>query len=101
MSDPIIAADGYSYERGAIQDWIQRRLHSETCTSPVNGAPLVHTFLTPNHTLRHVISEIVQDLHSIAPIPEEVDGMRTIDLSKEDDGSIYNNDDISIPQRLA
>ena len=43
MVDPVIAADGHTYERAAIQDWLQT--HS---TSPVTSLPLNHTRLVPN-----------------------------------------------------
>jgi hypothetical protein len=37
MVDPVIAADGHTYERAALQEWLQH--HS---TSPVTGATLEH-----------------------------------------------------------
>eukprot|EP01047_Picozoa_sp_COSAG01_P075499 COSAG01_NODE_12955_length_1657_cov_2.930680_2_plen_162_part_00 len=35
MRDPVTTADGHSYEREAIQEWLQRN-----DTSPLTGAPL-------------------------------------------------------------
>ncbi|CAL8404644.1 unnamed protein product [Boreogadus saida] len=51
MKDPVIAADGYSYEREAIQSWINSRNRS----SPMTNLPLKTTLLTPNHTLKMAI----------------------------------------------
>eukprot|EP01097_Dermamoeba_algensis_P005290 TRINITY_DN3356_c0_g1_i1.p1 TRINITY_DN3356_c0_g1~~TRINITY_DN3356_c0_g1_i1.p1 ORF type:complete len:596 (-),score=114.80 TRINITY_DN3356_c0_g1_i1:481-2268(-) len=54
MSDPVIAADGFTYERSAIQKWLVQKN-----TSPMTNLPLVHTFLTPNRTLLSMISEFL------------------------------------------
>lgn len=39
MRDPVLAADGQSYERGPIETW----LAAGRDTSPVTGALLVHS----------------------------------------------------------
>ncbi|XP_063068591.1 WD repeat, SAM and U-box domain-containing protein 1 isoform X2 [Engraulis encrasicolus] len=52
MKDPVIAADGYSYEREAIESWIRTKNRS----SPMTNLPLQTTLLTPNHTLKMAIS---------------------------------------------
>lgn len=52
MRDPVIAADGYSYEREAIESWI----HTKNRSSPMTNLPLLTTLLTPNHTLKMAIS---------------------------------------------
>ena len=52
MSDPVMAADGHSYERSAIERWLATK-----STSPMTGEALVHSFLAPNHTLRRMIRE--------------------------------------------
>lgn len=51
MQDPVIAADGQSYERSAIEEWFYKG-HS---TSPMTGAQLSHTHLTPNCNLKSQI----------------------------------------------
>ena len=50
MRDPVIAADGHTYERAAMQSWLE--LHQ---TSPVTGATLAHRKLIPNVIIRGVI----------------------------------------------
>lgn len=52
MSDPVIAADGQSYERAAISKWL---LSSDK--SPLTGLKLSATTLIPNHALRSAIQE--------------------------------------------
>jgi len=53
MRDPVIAADGFSYERAGIERWL-----SNHRTSPITGRVLAHTNLTPNHSLRHTIEDL-------------------------------------------
>lgn len=50
--DPVVAADGHSYERSAIVEWLQRRE-----TSPATGCRLPHPLVMPNHTLRAAVDE--------------------------------------------
>ena len=52
MEDPVVCADGHSYERSAIEKWLQARQ-----TSPCTNAPLPHKNLVPNHALRNLIAE--------------------------------------------
>ncbi|GMY36344.1 U-box domain-containing protein 34 isoform X1 [Fagus crenata] len=52
MSDPYIAADGFTYEYEAIEAWLKK--HD---VSPVSKLKLQHVMLTPNHTLRSAIQE--------------------------------------------
>ncbi|RZB92948.1 putative U-box domain-containing protein 50 isoform X1 [Glycine soja] len=53
MTNPHVAADGFSYELEAIEHWLQ----SGRDTSPMTNLRLKHTFLTPNHTLRSLIQD--------------------------------------------
>ena len=50
MVDPVIAADGHSYERVALEAWLATHR-----TSPLTGAALEHMHVTPNHRLRSMI----------------------------------------------
>ncbi|KAK3232765.1 hypothetical protein CYMTET_56893 [Cymbomonas tetramitiformis] len=52
MKDPVVAADGHTYESSAIVRWLQH--HS---TSPMTGQRLRTCELTPNFTLRSLIRE--------------------------------------------
>ncbi|CAI7929041.1 unnamed protein product [Closterium sp. NIES-54] len=50
MTDPVVAADGFTYERYVIEQWLERNDRS-----PITGAPFSHRFLTPNNTLRMLL----------------------------------------------
>lgn len=53
MSDPVIAVDGFTYERSSIERWFA----SGKKTSPKSGAELSSLNLIPNHDLRNRIQE--------------------------------------------
>jgi hypothetical protein len=53
MRDPVMTADGQTYERAEIASWFALGNR----TSPLTGAPLPSTNLTPNIALRNVIHE--------------------------------------------
>ena len=52
MSDPVITAEGHSYERSAIEAWLEN--HD---TSPITNAVLEHKDLTPNLQLKIIIED--------------------------------------------
>ncbi|XP_072300450.1 WD repeat, SAM and U-box domain-containing protein 1-like [Eucyclogobius newberryi] len=52
MREPVIAADGFSYERESIESWIR----GKTRTSPMTNLPLQTTLLTPNRSLKMAIA---------------------------------------------
>ena len=73
MVDPVIASDGHSYERSAIETWFaqatssnatgsarQHRRRYLVLLSPKTGAPLKDQRLIPNHTLKGAISQWTQ-----------------------------------------
>lgn len=51
MVDPVFAADGFTYERDAIERWMQA--HG---TSPRTNKPLEHTMVMPNMMARQMIA---------------------------------------------
>lgn len=53
MKQPYIAADGFSYEFEAIEEWLK----SGHDTSPMTNLKLKNTRLIPNHTLRSLIAD--------------------------------------------
>ncbi|MEI6806259.1 MAG: U-box domain-containing protein [Myxococcaceae bacterium] len=57
MQEPVIAADGFSYERVAIQRWIDQNRAGGRVNSPKTNVPLAHLNLTPNLTLRNMIRD--------------------------------------------
>ncbi|OBS74498.1 hypothetical protein A6R68_14960 [Neotoma lepida] len=52
MKDPIIASDGYSYEREAMESWVRKKKR----TSPMTNLVLPSLVLTPNRTLKMAIN---------------------------------------------
>ena len=57
MADPVFTADGFSYEREAIAEW----LANGKTISPLSGAELERTDLIPNHALRNAIQQYIND----------------------------------------
>ena len=52
MTDPVIAADGNTYERAAIVEWLET--HD---TSPLNNDPLPSKALIPNNSVMKMIRD--------------------------------------------
>jgi len=59
MRDPVIAADGHTYERRVIEEWLE-----EHSTSPKTGAEIESKALFPNHMARGMITEWQEAQHS-------------------------------------
>lgn len=62
MSDPVMTADGHSYERSWIAHWFVLG-HS---TSPVTNDVLESPSLVPNHTLRRAIESFLVENAEVA-----------------------------------
>lgn len=58
--DPVVLADGHTYERRYIERWLKH--HS---TSPVSGMLLPQKDMFPNHALRNAIEEYFQQVFSV------------------------------------
>ncbi|TXG70590.1 hypothetical protein EZV62_005525 [Acer yangbiense] len=52
MNEPCVSADGYTYDRKAIQEWLE-----ENDKSPMTNLPLPNKNLLPNYTLLSAITE--------------------------------------------
>ena len=66
MTDPVVAADGTSYERERITAWLTRGNRK----SPLNGVMLPHTILLDNIFAKNVIREFLERR------PESKEGIR-------------------------
>lgn len=72
MKDPVLAADGHTYERANIQEWFQRchagQAGEDTSPrSPITNQPLENSALIANHCVRGAINEALdaaQALHT-------------------------------------
>lgn len=60
MREPVIAADGHTYEKLAMECWLQQ--HDD---SPVTGAMLQHKRLVPNVIIKNVIAQQQQQLQQL------------------------------------
>ena len=54
MRDPVVCADGMTYERAYIESWLLA--HD---TSPLTNQPLAHKLLVPNIALKQAIAEML------------------------------------------
>jgi len=54
MTDPVVSADGYTYERAAIARWFET-----SRKSPVTGQTLPHADLVPNHSVRTLLKTLI------------------------------------------
>jgi hypothetical protein len=59
MRDPVVAADGHTYERMAILRWLKT-----SDKSPLTGSMLPHKNLVPNYMLLSSVQEINNKSHS-------------------------------------
>ena len=59
MLDPVFTSDGQTYERGAIERWLE-----EHDTSPLTGEPLEHLGLTPNVLVRGMCRKYLEQLEA-------------------------------------
>ena len=55
MRDPVVCADGMTYERAYIESWLLA--HD---TSPLTNQPLAHKLLVPNIALKQAIDEMLE-----------------------------------------
>jgi len=65
MLDPVVACDGHTYDRSAIEKWL--RTPSETAeasihTSPLTNLPLENDTLIANRSIRTLIQELVDSM---------------------------------------
>ena len=57
MREPVVAADGHTYERDALERWFAMAPAGGPVRSPMTGLALRHRELTPNLALRSLIAE--------------------------------------------
>lgn len=53
--DPVMAADGFTYERTAIEGWLQQKT-----ISPMTNEPLEHASLMPNRAVKSAVQRLKQ-----------------------------------------
>lgn len=55
MTDPVIAADGHTYERSAIEQWFAQHAAGHAVTSPMTSMPMPNRNLMPNLLATQII----------------------------------------------
>ena len=66
MIDPVVASDGFTYERESIEQWLAS--HDD---SPTTNQPLEHKMLIPNHLVRkQVVSWCEQNDLPVPKVPK-------------------------------
>ena len=69
MSDPVVALDGHTYERDAVERWFAQPAHAvENVISPSTSAPLANLTLRPNHTLRSLMRNYHRPEPPVSPV---------------------------------
>ena len=61
MSEPVFAADGHTYERVCIEQW----LVSGKTTSPMTGEELEFFKLIPNHNTKSTIVAFLEEAREL------------------------------------
>lgn len=56
MVEPVIAADGHTYEKTAMQEWLRQHI-----ISPATGVDLEHACLLPDFAVRSIIADLAHN----------------------------------------
>ena len=67
MQDPVMAADGHTYERRAITEWLAHHT-----TSPITNLALDHTNLMPNHLARSLVQRFLDECRAAGVDPDSL-----------------------------
>ena len=67
MRDPVVAADGRTYERAQIAEWIKS--HN---TSPMTNERLDHKHLCSNDIARERVRQFIDDCHASGTSPDSL-----------------------------
>lgn len=59
MNDPVVAFDGFTYDRSFIEDWFRKNDHS-----PTTGSKLPTKELIPNNSLKRVLHLMREDYYA-------------------------------------
>ena len=98
LTDPVITPSGVSYERQAIEDWIDQR-----GTDPMTGQPLTRQQLYPNRGLLaalHAWQQSERDWRQrIAELQQNLRAAQEQDDDDDDDDDNNNNDNFAARER--
>jgi len=80
MNDPVIAQDGHTYERKAIEEWLQK-----SKTSPMTREELSADNLVTNRLVREEILDLLQAKKSI---PNRQAGPLVLEIQRKSNDQI-------------
>eukprot|EP00759_Apiculatamorpha_spiralis_P041556 PhF_6_TR40182/c1_g1_i2/m.59591 len=78
MKDPVVASDGQTYERTAIQQWL-----SESQTSPLTRQPMINGEMRSNNVIKEKIDSHLKSLKSTTDEAFEARVILTCDIFKQ------------------
>ena len=68
MIDPVLAADGHTYERHILEKWLE-----EHDTSPLTNEVLAHKNLTPVQAVRALVQRFIEECRAAGTDPDAMD----------------------------
>ena len=66
MLNPVVAADGHTYDREQIELWLKNHT-----TSPMTGAELEHKNTLPSITVRGMVQDFIEECEAAGMDPNE------------------------------
>ena len=66
MRDPVVASDGHTYERSAIENWLRTN-----SASPMTDQVLPSKCLFPNHELRSIFLERYPEMMGFSAVAHD------------------------------
>ncbi len=78
MVDPVIAMDGNTYERSAIEKWFKTNN-----TSPIHGSEIIEKKIIPNLNLKKLINDLILEGGKGLYMVDRYDNSRLIQLCQE------------------
>jgi len=91
MKDPVIAADGHTYERTAIEHWFQ-----EHQTSPMTNTTLPNKKLIPNWAVRKIIHGFTTRMKKEPSTPKVITKKNKRTWCREKYGSKWWDVDVAV-----
>jgi len=64
FEDPVIAADGHTYDRSSMDEWLEK-CPSFVVNSPMTGQPLEHERLVSNHAMKKM-SDLYSEMQKLS-----------------------------------
>jgi len=82
LREPVCVADGYTYERSAIEKWFKQST-SEMWTSPLNREPYGDKSILSNRTMKKLIQDLINEGGAGLYTHDMYDNNRMIDVRAE------------------